>query len=164
MSGERAARVVWLMIGAIAAVCVQAACGGWLEVRGVRPDVVLVTVMGIGLLAGRRIGVVAGCAAGWCVVTLTPQHPWVWVACYSVAGCAAGWLGSRVYHEQLGWHLLCVFVGAVIVGGVACVLGAPDDRLVPAWSTIIRWWLPSSCYSTLVAPLVFLGVKRLWSR
>ena len=154
-------RALWLVVGAVAAVCVQAACGGWLEVHGARPDVVLAVVMSVGLLAGRRVGLLAGVAAGCGVAALSPQQPWLWVALYGAAGAAAGWWGGQVYHERWWWPWLCVFVGGLVLGSVACLLGAPEDRSVLTWRELIGWVAPSSLYSSLIAPVVFLLLKRL---
>ena len=80
------AQTVALIAGALAVVVLQAACGGWLEVCGARPDLVLALVVGAGLLAGWRLGLIAGAAAGWCALALTPGHPWHWLPLYAGAG------------------------------------------------------------------------------
>ena len=155
--------MVVLVIGAMAIVCLQAACGGWLELHGARPDLVLAMAVGAGLMGGWRTGLAAGLAAGWCVLALTPEHPWCWPVLYAGAGGLTGLVSHPFYRENLWWHVLLVTVAAAVLGAVVCAMGAPEGRLVPTWREWRGWLLPSSLYSGAVAPLVFMSMKRVWA-
>ena len=109
---KKSSGLFFWIASAMAAVVLQAACGGWLEVRGARPDVVLAVVVGAGLLAGWRMGMMVGAAAGWCVLALTPGHPWLWPVLYALAGGLTGLVSHPFSRESPWWRALLVLAAA----------------------------------------------------
>ena len=146
-----------LVGGAVVAVVLQAACGGWLEVRGARPDLVLALVVGAGLLAGWRLGLITGAAAGWCALALTPGHSWYWVPLYAGAGGLTGLVSHPLSRESPWWHALLVLAAAVAVNAAAVAV----DGSSPASAA---WLWPSCLYSGVIAPPVFVIMQRVWTR
>lgn len=155
-------RLFFWIAGAAAIVCLQAVCGGWLEVRGARPDLVAALVVGAGLLAGWQAGAVAGLAAGWCALALTPGHSWYWPALYAGAGGVTGLISHPFSRGSWQWHVLLVMLACAALGAVVCALGTPEGRVLPTWQEWRGWLLPSCLYSGAAALPVFAVVQRAW--
>ncbi len=129
---------------------------------GGAPDLVLLCVVAIGLVAGPQPGIVAGFCAGLALDVAPPAHQLI--GQYALVFCLAGYCCGRLRSalRQSALFALAVVAGAVVAGEVlsAClvlVLDTPEATLAT-----VAHVLPSSlAYDIAVSPLVLFAAVRI---
>lgn len=141
----------------------QACWGAWLAIGPARPDLPLIAVVGVGLLGGRGVGLLAGWLAGL-GVDLAGSGPFgassVWLG---VCGGAAGQLALRVSGQSRWiWAALLAASSGVVLGGsiVSRWLAGATIALPVVWTVLLP-----SLLATVAAGMVGLSVLSwAWSR
>lgn len=132
-----------------------------LVVQGVRPDLVLAVVAGVGLVAGPWAGAVAGLLGGMMADLLTGRLLGLGMLSHMIAGSVSGLLAGRLFRENA---FVPFVIGAVvtIVDQSLFILGARAfGIIIPFGDTVARIMVPSMWYNGLLTALSFPLVYRL---
>ncbi len=129
---------------------------------GGAPDLVLLCVVAIGLVAGPQPGIVAGFCAGLALDVAPPAHELIgqYALVFCLVGYCCGRLTSALRHSAV--FALAAAAGAVVAGEVlsAClvlVLDTPEATL----ATVAHVLPSSAAYDLAVSPLVMFAAVRI---
>jgi len=132
----------------------------YLAVKGVKPDLILILVISLGLVNGSREGAAAGFAGGLLEDLLLGRYVGVRVVSKMAAGYLAGLAGKRVYRDSLLTSVLLVLGGTVISEFLSFALwwklGSPLALGAGLGSVI----LPLAVFNAMVAPFIYGQVYR----
>ncbi|MBE1538023.1 rod shape-determining protein MreD [Actinomadura algeriensis] len=132
---------------------------------GVQPDLVLLTVVALALVAGTGTGVIAGFCAGLAADIVPPaDHT---IGRYALVYCVIGYLcgaASEGVDRQSAVPFLGVAAGAlagiVLYGGTGMLLGDPRAD----WATVSGMVPLQVLYTVLASPFVVWAVLRATRR
>lgn len=162
MAWLRAALMLALVV---TAVLLELVVVPWLHLPGATPDVVAVTVIALGMVAGPVRGSVAGFGAGL-LLDLTPPSTGLigLTAVVLVAvGYAAGMLGQEGNRAPLVQVGLTGLLSGASVLGIALVGGLVGyDRV--AWDRVPGLLVTEVLYALVLAAFVVPAVSWLWRR
>src|SRR5215472_16595465 len=126
------------------------------------PDLVLLCVVGIGLVAGPQPGLIAGFCAGLALDLAPPSTELVGL--YALVFCLVGYVSGRFSFTlrssaaaALAAAAGAAVAGELLVGGLVVVLDTPEVTL----STVARL-LPSAVfYDVILTPIVMVAAVRI---
>ena len=143
------------------AIVLQTTVFHFLPIGGVKPDLVLIIVVYLGLVKGSDAGCVSGfffgliediCSYG----TALGSH----ALTKTIIGFFCGISGKRIYTQSLLSHLLCVGIGTIV--DVVLLLSIKGFGSVPNWKQLVLY---QPLYNIICCPLILLifrqGEKRL---
>jgi rod shape-determining protein MreD len=161
MSWLRAALMALLLL---TAVLVQLTVLPLLGLPGATPDVVAVTVIALGFVAGPIRGAVAGFAAGVLIDLLPPADGVLGLTAVVlvVVGYLAGLLGQTERPPLVSVALTGVLAGGIVLG-LALVGGVVADPRV-SWERVPGLTLTQGAYALVVAAFVLPLVGWLWRK
>jgi len=134
------------------AVVLQACVFSHLPWQGVKPDLLLVCVIVVGVLHGPHVGAGAGFWGGLLMFALVGRYPGSFLVSRTLTGFLAGWLEKwGVSRENVWIHVLAVSFGTFLCEGVFFIL-YPDIRF-HNWGHV---FLFEALYNTVLTPFVFL--------
>ncbi|HLT59034.1 MAG: rod shape-determining protein MreD [Limnochordales bacterium] len=158
MRGEREARVSgWLTLGAtlVGLLVVQLAFLPHLPLGGVRPELLLVFVLGVALQQGAAQGLLLGMIAGLLYDLPGGHLVGLSAAAYGVTGWAAGLVGERVYPDRPVVVLGVVAAGTLASQGVYLGGAAAFGLPWPPLEGFVRVSLTLVGYHLLLTPVVY---------
>jgi rod shape-determining protein MreD len=155
--------VVALLV--LTAAVLQTALFPSLTLLGFRPDLLLLVVVAIALRDGPTSGALSGALCGLLTDLLVTQAPvGLGVLVFTGIGYAVGQARPYLAPGSISAPLLLAFVSGAIgtagYGALASVLG--DDRVSAV--LLLQAALAVAIYNTLLAPIVFGIVRRLFER
>ena len=118
-------------------------------VWGVKPDMGLVAVAFIGLLAGELDGLLMGVAIGWVVSLFSVGDLWLNVLTKGGVGLLAGLLGRQVSHVTPMFVGVGLFASSLLTG-VAAILTFEHGEASNIWWMIQSVVLPQACFDAAV--------------
>jgi rod shape-determining protein MreD len=133
----------------------------WWRIWGVKPDLVMVWTVLVGLLCGQPAGIAAGVIGGILVDIQVGRF----LGLSTATGLLVGWLGGQVGKRAFRDHWF-VPVGAVgfctLVGEAFYLfLGNSFGMLWPLWQAIYLVVIPTAIYNMLVGVLIWPLAKKL---
>lgn len=156
-----------LVIGTLVflAVIIQTTVLSRLGLPGATPDLVVVSVVAVGLAMGPMAGAAAGFAAGALIDLSPPSDTPVGVNAlvYLVIGFVVGFIvdpRDRTVWAALGIAGLSAAASVLAVAGLDALLGS--SRVI--WSDVPEVALTSALYAVLLAPLVIVPLLWLTAR
>jgi rod shape-determining protein MreD len=159
----------WLRAGLMAllvltAVLVQLTVLPLLGLPGATPDLVAVTVIGLGLVGGPVRGTIAGFAAGLLLDLLPPADGVLGLSAVLlvVVGYLAGLLGQSERSPLSSVLLTGVLTGGIVLG-YALVGGVVADPRV-SWERVPGLLLTQVAYAVVLAPFVLALITWLWRK
>lgn len=161
MSWLRAALMALLLL---TAVLVQLTVLPLLGLPGATPDVVAVTVIALGFVAGPIRGAVAGFAAGVLLDLLPPADGLLGLTAVVlvVVGYLAGLLGQTERPPLVSVAITGVLAGGIVLG-FALVGGVVADPRV-SWERVPGLTLTQAAYALVLAAFVLPLVGWLWRK
>lgn len=159
------ARVLVIGLTVLAAAVLQTALFPSLTLLGFRPDLLLLVVLAIALRDGPASGAVIGAVSGLLTDLMVSQAPvGLGVLVFTGIGYGVGQARPYLAPGSLSAPLLLAFVSGAIgtagYGALASLLG--DDRVTS--TLLLQASLSVALYNTLLAPIVFGVVRRLFER
>lgn len=132
---------------------------------GIKPDLGLIAVCLVGLLAGELDGVLMGLAMGWALDLFSAGELWLNLVTKGGAGLVAGLAGRQIAHITP----VVLLVGLLVVSAVSGLITAFNMNvggLEGLWWAVRSVVLPQACYDALVgAGVYWLALSRLdWHR
>ena len=126
------------------------------------PDLVLLYVVAIGLVAGQEPGLIAGFCAGL-VLDLAPPSTEL-VGQYALAFCLVGYVSGRFSFTlrnsaaaALAAAASAAVAGELLVGGLVVVLDTPEVTL----STVARLLPSAVLYDVILTPVILVAAVRV---
>lgn len=131
-----------------------------LAVKGVKPDLVLLFVISLGLLNGAREGAVAGFTGGLLEDLLLGRYVGVRAISKMVAGYLAGLAGRRVYRDSLFTPVFLVLGGTIISEFLSFALWWKLGSSLTLGAGLVSVILPLAVFNSMVAPFIYGQVYR----
>jgi rod shape-determining protein MreD len=137
-----------------------------LSLWGVRPDLVLVTVLAVTIRWRDTFVFVYAAALGVALDSFTHGVLGVYGITFFAAAIAARFVGGAMYEDNLFSSAAAVFGLSLLEGIVFVSIFHGLDRQVPWWLWTLTRVVPEAFYNALLAPVVFIGIARLerWTR
>jgi len=159
------ARPLVTLLSVLTAAVLQTALFPALTLFGFRPDLLLLVVLAIALREGPTSGAVWGALAGLLTDLLVTQAPLgLGVLVFTGVGYGVGQARPYLAPGSVSAPLLLAFVSGAIgtagYGALASLLG--EDRVTS--TLLLQASLAVALYNTLLAPIVFGVVRRLFER
>lgn len=131
-----------------------------MTVWGIKPDMGLVVVAFIGLLAGELEGLLMGVAIGWVMSLFSAGDLWLNVLTKGGVGLLAGLLGRQVSHVTptvvgIGLLAISLFVGVV------ATLALKNIDASQSWWMMQSIVLPQACFDGVVGGGLY-GLLVYW--
>ena len=136
----------------------QTTIGGRLALAGVAPDLLLVWVICIGLLAGPRAGVVAGFACGALEGSLLQGSIGSLAISKGIAGLGAGIISASMSRD----HWLVPPIAAILLTLVAEAAFLSLSGLSGCWAYAARVIGVRAVYHAVLSAIAFAAVSRGW--
>ncbi|MFB3879950.1 MAG: LytS/YhcK type 5TM receptor domain-containing protein [Armatimonadota bacterium] len=136
---------------------VQTTIGGRLALAGAAPDLLLVWVVCIGLLAGPRVGMVAGFACGLIEGSLLQASVGALAISKGVAGLGAGVISGAVSRDHWLAPPLAAAVLTVAAEAVFLLLSP-----VSGWTHAARLIVVRVVYHAALSVVAFAAISRGW--
>lgn len=159
------ARILATVLTVLTAAVLQTAVFPAVTLFGFRPDLLLLVVLAIALRDGPVSGAVIGALAGLLTDLLVSQSPLgLGVLVFTGIGYGVGQARPYLAPGSVSAPLLLAFVSGAIgtagYGALASLLG--DDRVTS--TLLVQASLSVALYNTLLAPIVFGVIRRLFER
>ncbi|MFI5399551.1 MAG: rod shape-determining protein MreD [SAR324 cluster bacterium] len=132
-----------------------------LALWGIRPDVVLVTVLAVTIRWRDRFVFVYAAALGVALDSFTHGVLGVSGISFFAAAVGARLVGGAMYGDNIVSSSIAVFALSLAEGIVFVTLFRILDPQVPWGSWTLTRVMPEAFYNALIAPAVFTGLARL---
>jgi len=132
-----------------------------LAVWGVRPNLVLVTLLAVALRWRDTFVFAYAALLGVALDSFTHGVLGAYGLSFFAAALAARLAGGAMYEDNLLLGAVAVFGLCLLEGAVFAGVFRVLDRQIPWWNWIFTRVLPGSLYNALLAPLVLMGLMRL---
>ncbi len=148
-------RTIIFLLLIILAMLLQSTFFSFLQVAGVKPDLILMLVVFNGFLRGSKEGAFLGFLAGLLQDVFTGNYIGINAITKMLAGYLVGLAETRFYKESVVIVSLVTFFAAILNQLAYYILLFYLDILVPPSSAIVGVILPSAIYTTLLVPLTY---------
>lgn len=136
----------------------------FLEVKGVKPDLLLVMLIGMGFWGGNPLGISVGLATGLLVDVLYGQALGLHALQYMLIGFGAGLFYNKVIYAKLLYPMMLT-IGACLIKNILLFLYlffSRTDVAVGAFMT--RVMFPEMGYTLILAYPVYFLMKWLFGK
>lgn len=140
----------------ILATIVQLGVAPWLAVLGVKPDFLLLGVIGFALNRGTLGGSLLGAAAGLVEDIVVAQYLGVRALAFALAGLVTAQVRARMFGDQPLVPVVAALGGTVLVELVSWAVWSMLGLPLPLGTSLVRVIIPAGLYNALLAP-VLLG-------
>jgi hypothetical protein len=147
-------KVLWYALLIAVLVPVQSILLPHLSVWNVKPDLGLVAVCLVGLLAGELDGLLLGLVMGWAMSLFSAEDVGYNMVTKGGIGLIAGLAGRQIAHMTLALLVLALFVasaGSGMVAGMALKLTDHQD----VWWALRTVVLPQACFDAVVGGMLY---------
>lgn len=139
--------IVFTCMVFLGAMVVQTSLLRYVSIGGVRPDLVLIIVVYLGLVRGPDAGSLSGFVFGLFEDAYSGGLLGANALIKTLLGFACGLLGKRLYTQSLLSHFLCVGVGTVANVTILSSL----HGFAPEWRTVLMYEV---LYNLLCCPVI----------
>lgn len=140
---------------------VQSVLGGFLAIRGIAPNVVLVVVVVYGLLFGWEMGIAAGVLGGLLLDLTTSQLIGSHVLALAAVGLMVGLVEEGVFKDNLLLPLIGGFLGS-LVGQIVLVGCIWLFRRSFPLGDLRAALLPTALYDVILCVLVYTRIYKYY--
>lgn len=140
---------------------VQSVLGGFLAIRGIAPNVVLVVVVVYGLLFGWEMGIAAGVLGGLLLDLTTNQLIGSHVLALAAVGLMVGLVEEGVFKDNLLLPLIGGFLGS-LVGQIVLVGCIWLFRRSFPLGDLRAALLPTALYDVILCVLVYTRIYKYY--
>jgi len=139
----------------------QATSLNCLSILGIKPDLLLILVIFLGLHKGPLPGAGYGFLAGILLDIFSPAPLGTNALSKTVLGFLAGAVASLLYFEAPFIQGLLLFLGMFLEGLILFILLSSFHLAPSFYYSFLYIILPASFYTSLIAPLFFYTFKRI---
>lgn len=137
----------------MAALLIQSTFAETVAIHQIKPDVVLIVLVFIGLSDGQIMGTIFGFLAGWLQDVYSPEHLGLNALCKAVTGFFVGYGHGGVIEKNLITRGIILFVATLFHDGLYFLIYSWGHMHDSLWY-LFRLGLPTAFYTTAVG-LVF---------
>lgn len=135
-----------------------------LALVGVKPDLILLVVVFLGLFKGPTAGAIVGFSAGL-IYDLTSSSLFGMNALsLTLVGFLVGLTRTRVYGENIVVQVALVFTATLVSNILFFLLSAIFELSSPVGHGLGRIILPAVLYNICLTPPIFWGLRKLMKR
>ena len=131
------------------ALLIQTSWADTIAVFGVKPDMVLLLLVYVGITGGQIEGTVFGFASGFLLDVYDPQAMGINTLANSVVGFTVGYSAIGVVSEDIRAQAVIIFL-ASLLRDVTYFVFASITQAVPAASVLLHYGLGTACYTACV--------------
>lgn len=143
------------------AVVVETSVAPYVSIHGVKPDIVMVYVVLVGMLGGAKDAGFVGLVAGLLEDVSSGQFLGLFILTRVVTGLAAGLSYEKVFQDRVVVPVVLVFLGGILGGVVHLFLLSSFGVPLSVSPATLRVVLCQAAYSAAIAPLALRGVMRV---
>lgn len=143
------------------AVVVEMSVAPYVSIRGVKPDLVMVYVVLVGMLSGAKDAGFVGFFTGLLEDASSGQFLGLFVLTRVATGLAAGLSYEKVFQDRVVVPITLVFLGGVFGGVLHLFLLSSFGVPLSVSPATLRVVLAQGAYSAAIAPLALSGVMRV---
>jgi len=156
------ARLSVIALILISNIVVQSAVFPFIEIYGIKPDTLLILVVSFALLSGNPLSAMVGLFGG-IIQDLMYGHALGFNATqYMIVGYLAGLLYKRLPQGRVAMPVVVTVFALILRGSAMLVYLFFTNTDLPLFYFVFYVLLPEIVYTTLVAPLIFYGMTRLY--
>ncbi len=157
MTKKRITLLILLLLLAI----LQATSLNRLSILGIKPDLLLILVIFLGLHRGPVSGAGYGFLAGILLDIFSPVPLGTNALSKTVLGFLAGAVAPFLYFKTPFIQGILLFLGMFLEGMILFILLSSFHLAPPFCYSFLYIILPASFYTSLLAPLLFYALKRI---
>jgi len=146
----------------ISNIVVQSAVFPFIEIYGIKPDTLLVLVVSFALLSGNPLSAIVGLFGGIIQDLMYGHALGFYTAQYMIVGYLAGLLYKRLPQGRVAMPVVVTALASILRGAVMLAYLFFTNTDLPLFYFVFYVLLPEVVYTTLVAPLIFYGMTRLY--
>lgn len=150
-----------LALVGVFAVVVEASVAPYFSIHGVKPDIVMVYVVLIGMVAGPRDAGFVGLVTGLLEDASSGQFLGLFMLTRMVIGLAAGLSHEKVFQDRTIVPVVLVLLGGLLGGILHLFLLSSFGVPLSVSPGPLRTVLFQSFYAAAVAPVALRGIARL---
>ena len=143
-------------------IIVQSAVFPFIEIYGIKPDTLLILVVSFALLSGNPLAATVGLFGGILQDLMYGHALGFFGIQYMLAGFLSGLLYKRFPQGIVAMPVIVTVFASILRGAVMLVYLFFTNTDLPLLYFVFYVILPEAVYTTLVAPLVFYGMTRLY--
>ena len=132
-----------------------------LSILGIKPDLLLILIIFLGLHKGPLSGAGYGFLAGVLLDIFSPAPLGTNTLSKTVLGFLAGAVAPLLYFKAPFIQGLLLFLGMFLEGMILFILLSSFHLAPPFYYSFLYIILPASFYTSLLAPLFFYAFKRI---
>ncbi len=139
----------------LVAIVLQATVFCYIQVFGVKPDLVVAIVASIAILKGSRDGAVTGFLAGLLLDAVRGELVGALALSYMAAGAVIGFAEERVFKDNLFLPAVATAAATLVSYTVFIMLANSFGITIPYVTALLRQVLPAMLYSAFFAPPIY---------
>jgi len=141
---------------------IQSAVFPFIDIYGVKPDTLLVLVVSVALLAGNPMALTVGMFGGITQDLLYGDVLGLYAILYMLIGYLAGLLYKKLPHGVIVLSVIVTIFSLVFRNAIIWGYLYFTDTTVHVLDFVFHVLLPEIAYTAIIAPLIFLGMARLY--
>ena len=141
---------------------VQSAVFPFIEIYGIKPDTLLILVVSFALLSGNPLSAIVGLFGGIIQDLMYGHALGFYTTQYMIVGYLAGLLYKRLPQGRVAMPVVVTALASILRGAVMLAYLFFTNTDLPLFYFVFYLLLPEVVYTTLVAPLIFYGMTRLY--
>lgn len=158
----RRPRYPWLILTILGFIILQVSILPLVEIRGIRPDLLLIAVVFFSLQLGPTHGLVLGIIAGFLKDCLGNGLFGGYAFCFALLGLIVGYNGKVLYRESPYTQVVVTFLASCLAFFLYYLL-VRLYRAMPPMTDSFRWViLPASLYTAVISLPAFFLLQRIF--
>lgn len=154
----------WLILTILSFLILQVSILPLVEVRGIRPDLLLIAIVFFSLRLGPTRGLVLGLITGFLKDCLGNGLFGGYAFCFALLGLIVGYNGKVLYRESPYTQVVVTFLASCLAYFLYYLL-VKLYQAMPPMTDSFRWViLPASIYTAVVCLPVFFLLQKIWDR
>lgn len=142
-------------------VVLETSVAPYVVIQGVKPDLVVILVVLVGMLYGWRDAAIVGVVTGFVEDACSGQFLGLFMLTRAIVGIAAGVSYARVFQDRVVVPVALAFLGTVIGGSLHIFLLSSFGAHLPVSIATLRAVFGQALYSAALAPILLGVVTRL---
>lgn len=149
-------RVILYIIIIFIFVTTQVTFLNFVDIFGVRPNLIIILIVSISLLEGRNYGAAVGFIAGLCLDSVTGVALGYQALIGMLLGLLLGNINKRFFKENIFVMLICTFISTILFESAIIIVSHTIGLKINYIETFESVILPEAVINSLVGSLIFL--------
>lgn len=149
-------RVILYIIIIFIFVTTQVTFLNFIDIFGVRPNLIIILIVSISLLEGRNFGAVVGFIAGLCLDSVAGVALGYQALIGMLLGVLLGNINKRFFKENIFVMLICTFISTILFESAIILVSYTIGLRINYIETLKSIILPEAVINSLVGVVIFL--------